>query len=38
VTEHTNGKEPISRNKLEKGDGNFETLKTLIGFIFDRIK
>jgi hypothetical protein len=38
VTEHTNGKEPILRNKVEKGDGNFETLKTLIGFILDGIK
>ena len=38
ITKHTNGKDPISRNKLEKGDGNFDTIKTLIGFIFDGIK
>jgi hypothetical protein len=38
ITNHTNGKEPISKSKLAKGDGNFNTTKTLIGFIFDGIK
>jgi hypothetical protein len=38
ITEHKNGKEPILSSKLEKGDGKFETLKTLIGFIFDGIE
>ena len=31
-------KEPISKSKLAKGDGNFNTTKMLIGFIFDGIK
>jgi hypothetical protein len=38
VTNHKNGKEPISRGKLEKGDGNFVTTKTMIGIVFDGIK
>jgi hypothetical protein len=38
ITNHKNGKEPISRGKLEKGDGNFDTTKTLIGFVFNGIK
>jgi hypothetical protein len=38
TTKHANGKEPISQNKLDKGEGNFDTTKTLIGFIFDGIK
>lgn len=38
ITNHANGKEPISRTKLEKGDGNFETTKIMIGFEFDGIK
>jgi len=38
VTNHKNGKDPISKGKLEKGDGNFETTKTLIGINFDGIK
>ena len=38
ITNHKNGKEPISRGKLEKGDGNFNTTKTLIGFVFNGLK
>jgi hypothetical protein len=37
VTEHVDGKEPISDPKLEKGDGNFTSDKEMIGFIFDGI-
>jgi hypothetical protein len=29
---------PISEKKLAQGDGNFETTKEMIGFIFDGIK
>jgi hypothetical protein len=38
LTHHVNGKEPISRKKLAQGDGNFDTRKDMIGFIFDGIK
>ena len=37
ITNHANGKEPISRKKLDKGDGNFSTKKTMIGFEFNGI-
>jgi hypothetical protein len=33
ITNHKNSKEPISRGKLERGDKNFDTTKTLIGFV-----
>jgi hypothetical protein len=32
------GKEPILQKKLAQGDGNFETCKEMIGFIFDGVK
>jgi hypothetical protein len=35
---HTDGKEPISANKLAAGDGNFDMKKELIGFVFDGVK
>jgi hypothetical protein len=38
ITKPVGGKEPISDRKLEKGDGNFETEKEMIGFEFDGIK
>jgi len=38
ITKHVGGKEPISDQKLEKGDGNFETEKEMIGFEFDGVK
>ena len=38
VTGHTDGKEPISDRKIEKGDGDFVTTKEMIGFLFDGIK
>lgn len=38
TTTHVNGKEPLSRKKLEKGDGNFCTEKDMIGFEFNGIK
>ena len=38
VTNHLDGKEPLSRKKLEHGDGNFETRKEMIGFLFDGVK
>ncbi len=38
VTNHMGGKEPLSRKKLEQGDGNFETKKEMIGFLFDGVK
>ena len=37
ITNHLNGMAPISKGKLDKGDGNFDTTKTLIGFVFDGI-
>ena len=38
ITNHANGKEPISKSKLDKGDGNFEPIKIMIGFEFNGIK
>jgi thiol-disulfide isomerase/thioredoxin len=38
VTHHKDGKEPISAKKLVAGDGNFDTKKEIIGFVFDRVK
>ena len=38
ITKHLNGKDPTSKGKLDKGEGNFETTKTMIGFVFDGIK
>jgi len=38
ITNHKDGKEPISASKLLKGDGNFESKKDMIGFSFDGIK
>jgi len=35
---HTDGKEPISAKKLAAGDGNFDTKKEMIGFVFDGVK
>ena len=38
VTNHKEGKEPISAKKLAAGDGNFNSKKDMIGFSFDGIK
>ena len=38
VTHHTDGKEPILAKKLAAGDGNFDTKKEMIGFVFDGLK
>ena len=38
VTHHKDGKEPISAKKLAAGDGNFDTKKEMIGFVFDGVK
>jgi hypothetical protein len=38
VTGHQNGKDPLSKKKLEQGDGNFVSTKDMIGFMFDGIK
>jgi hypothetical protein len=38
VTHHKDGKEPISAKKLAAGDGNFDTKKAMIGFVFDGVK
>jgi hypothetical protein len=38
VTKHEEGKEPISAKKLLAGDGNFDTKKEMIGFMFDGVK
>ncbi len=38
VTGHKNGKDLLSKKKLEQGDGNFVTKKDMIGFSFDGIK
>ncbi len=38
TTNHAAGKEPILESKLAKGDGNFDTKKLMIGFVFDGIK
>jgi hypothetical protein len=35
TTKHKNGKEPILQIKLDKGDGNFDTMKGMIGFEFN---
>ena len=35
VMKHEEGKEPISAKKLVAGDGNFDTKKEMIGFVFD---
>jgi len=36
--DHKDGKEPISTKKLASGDGNFNTKKEMIGFVFDGVK
>jgi hypothetical protein len=38
ATGHKNGKDPLSKKKLEQGDGNFVTKKDMIGFSFHGIK
>ena len=38
VTGHTEGKHPLSQKKLEKGDGDFNSRKEMIGILFDGIK
>ena len=38
ITKHVGGKEPISRKKIDQGDGNFVTLKEMIGVEFDGIR
>jgi hypothetical protein len=38
VTLHKEGKEPISSKKLATGDGNFDSRKEMIGFVFDGVK
>jgi hypothetical protein len=38
VTSHVDGKQPISKPKLEKGDGDDSSDKEMIGFLFDGIK
>ncbi len=38
VTGHQNGKDQLSKKKLEQGDGNFISTKDMIGFTFDGIK
>ena len=38
VTGHVDGKQPISKKKRDLGDGNFASLKEMIGFLFDGIK
>ena len=38
ITKHTGGKEPISRKKIDQGDGNFVTLKEMIGVEFDGVR
>ncbi len=38
VTKHKEGKEPISAKKLATGDGNFDSRKEMIGFMFDGVK
>jgi hypothetical protein len=37
-TGHQNRKDPLSKKKLEQGDGNFVRMKDMIGFRFDGIK
>jgi hypothetical protein len=38
VSNHSDGKEPISWKKLAQGKGNFDTMKEMIGFLFDGVK
>ncbi len=38
VTDHTEGKHPISKKKLEKGNGDFNSRKEMIGILSDGIK
>ena len=38
ITKHEGGKEPISRKKIKQGDGNFVTLKEMIGVKFDGVQ
>jgi len=38
LTHHKEGKEPISAKKFMAGDGNFDTKKEMIGFVFNRVK
>ena len=38
VTGHIDGKQPISKPKLEKGNGDYTSDKEMIGFLFDGIK
>jgi hypothetical protein len=38
ITGHTDGKEPISDKKIDKGDGDYTSTKEMIGFVFDGIK
>jgi hypothetical protein len=35
VTGHTEGKDPISLKKLQQGDARWETVKEVLGFLFD---
>jgi hypothetical protein len=38
VSNHSNRKEPISWKKLALGEGNFDTTKEMIGFLFNSMK
>jgi hypothetical protein len=38
VSNHKGGKEPISWKTLAQGNGNFDTTKEMIGFLFDGVK
>ena len=38
TTGHTDGKEPISDKKVDKGDGDYTSTKEMIGFVFDGVK
>jgi len=35
VSRHKNGRDPVSKKKMEQGDGRWSTIKTILGFIFD---
>ncbi len=37
ITNHVGGKEPILQKKLAHGNGNFDTKKEMIGFLFDGV-
>ncbi len=37
ITNHVGGKEPILQKKLAQGDGNFDTKKEMIGFLFNGV-